>query len=44
LNEADLPFLDRLIVERLKLIQTPDGRILEQVVLRLNNEVFKVEN
>jgi hypothetical protein len=57
LNEEDLLFLNRLIVERLKLIsqvrattlmtsftkgdrvgfQAPDGRMLEGIVLRLNN-------
>lgn len=62
LNEEDLLFLNRLIVERLKLIsqarattlmtsftrgdrvgfETPDGRTLEGVVLRLNKKTITV--
>jgi hypothetical protein len=62
LNEEDLLFLNRLIVERLKLIaqarstklmirftrgdrvgfQTPDGRRLEGIVLRLNKKTVSV--
>ena len=62
LNEDDLLFLNRLIVERLKLIsqarattlmtsftrgdrvgfETPDGRTLEGVVLRLNKKTISV--
>jgi len=62
LNEEDLLFLNRLIVERLKLIsqarstnlmirftrgdrvgfQAPDGRKLEDIVLRLNKKTVSV--
>ena len=62
LNEEDLLFLNRLIVERLKLIsqarattlmtsftkgdrvgfQVPDGRMLEDMVLRLNKKTVSV--
>lgn len=62
MNEDDLLFLNRLIVERLKLIsqarstslmasytqgdrvgfQTPDGRMLEGIVLRLNKKTISV--
>lgn len=62
LNEEDLLFLNRLIVERLKLIsqaratalmtsftrgdrvafQTPDGRMLEGMVLRLNKKTISI--
>jgi hypothetical protein len=62
LNEEDLLFLNRLIVERLKLIsqarstslmagftkgdrvgfQAPDGRMLEGIVLRLNQKTASI--
>ncbi len=62
LNEDDLLFLNRLIVERLKLIsqarstslmasftkgdrvrfKTPDGRMLEGIVLRLNKKTVSI--
>jgi hypothetical protein len=62
LNEEDLLFLNRVIVERLNLIsqakstslmanftkgdrvgfQSPDGRVLEGVVLRLNKKTVSV--